>query len=383
MLYTCLTRSYHQLKARRLRQLCLLCCCLLLGSASARAQGTAITINLGAVDGLSLTPDNIFNYQIQSTATIATQVTVHGQVRFRAHPELAFGYTFPYTIRQGTNQLGAAQVHPQWTFTSGAMRDLFLNYKKLPEGTYEYCVSLSTANGSNETGTADYQECLFGKEDDLFLINLIAPEDGAKITEYNPMLSWVVNYPFASELSYKLRLVEIKDGQNTVAAVTRNNPIYAEGNLTQTAQSYPVYAKALQPWQPYGWTVDAYFKGILLGGAQPWKFTIVVDSILNALPQNQSYYEFATHHGENSIYAIGKLKLKYVNAVDSNALSFRISETAAQIKSIKMGAGDNRIDLELTGKSLKHLNGYTLEITDKQGGKYLVPFIYFNPDFLK
>ena len=375
------TTSAPLLKRVRLQQLCLLLSCLLL-TVTAQAQVNAITINLGGVDGLELTPDNIFNYQIQSTAARSTQVTVQGQVRFKAHPELAFSYTFPCTIRPGINQLSAATIHPQWTFTSGAMRDLFLNYKKLPEGTYQYCVSLTIPGGGGETNTTDYQECLYGKEDDLFLINLVTPEDNAKITEYNPMLGWVVNYPFASELSYKLRLVEIKDGQNTVNAVTRNNPIYTESNLQQTSQVYPVYAKQLQPWQPYGWTVDAYFKGILLGGAQPWKFTIVVDSILNALPRTRSYYEFAAHYGENGIYAIGTIKLKYVNNVDSNALSFHITGSSVNLKPVSLLPGDNRIDIDIQNSGLKNLGNYQLEITEKPGKKYIVPFIYFNPDFL-
>src|SRR5690606_35880718 len=74
---------------------------------------------------------------------------------------------------------------------------------------------------------------------------------------------------------------------------------------------YPVYGKPLEKFQPYAWTVDAYYKGILLGGAEPWQFTIIEDSLFTAIPRDPAFVDIKKENGSYNLYAPGKLKLKY------------------------------------------------------------------------
>lgn len=361
---------------------------LLLGSGICKAQGDII-VNLAPVDGIDLTPDNLFNFQIQSGRR--SHALIRGTVQFRKS-DLRISYRFEYDLQPGMNLLSSAMVHPQLEYSSPALRELFEQYQKLPQGIYEYCVSVLPDYNQNETVPGPLvNECVYHKSEDVFLINLIDPENDAKIYEYNPMLSWTVNYPFASALTYRIRVAEIKEGQNIAGAINRNNPVYDERNLMQMSIVYPVYAKPLQKNQPYAWTVDAYYKGLLLGGAEPWKFTIIEDSLLVAVPRDPSYVDIKKEQGSYDLYAPGIIKLKYVlDELKSDSLSLKLldkNEKEIKLKetsSLKAVYGDNRFILNFKEyQPLKHLQPYVLLVTSQTGTTYRLLFKYVNPELIK
>jgi len=360
---------------------------LLLFSPEALSQNN-IFVNMAFLDGIALTPDNLMNYQVQSDRTKTNHVLVTGTIRYR-NSQMGLSYSFEYNLQPGLNNMAVAGIKPVITYSEPALRELFEQYKLLPQGIYEYCVTVKPNFSSGEGTQETYDECIYHKSEDIFLINLIDPENDAEIYEHNPLLSWTVNYPFASELKYRLRVAEIKQGQNNTIAINRNNPVYDERNLMQMSQVYPAYAKPLQLNQPYAWTVDAYYKGILLGGAEAWRFTIVEDELLTAIPSDQSYYDFAEHHGETSIYAIDTIKLKYRSLKSSDTFSLSITDARGDKVKFKTALypiqpGANFIDLNVPENAwLKHLGRYILTVTSKGGNSYIIPFIYVNPLYLK
>lgn len=352
------------------------------------AQGD-IFVNMAMVDGVDLTPDNLFSFQIQSGLKKSSHALIKGNIKFR-NSDLRIAYRFEYDLQPGLNVIRINAVKPQFEYSSQALRELFERYKKLPEGIYEYCISVKPDYNPNEsTPGQSYDECVYHKSQDVFLINLIDPENDAKIYEYNPMLSWTVNYPFAAELKYRIRVAEIKEGQNTTAAISRNNPVYDEKNLMQMSIIYPVYGKPLRKNQPYAWTVDAYYKGLLLGGAEPWKFTIIEDSLLVAVSTNQSYFDFTAQTGNTKVYGIDTLKLKYKSYASTDTLKLELVTEDGKQVSFKTTAyplipGTNYIDLDFPGKAnLKHLKTYVMKVTTGKNAAYSIPFIYVNPLYIK
>jgi hypothetical protein len=359
--------------------------CLLPGRGIAQK---VLTINLGQIDGISITPGNIFNYQIQSSFPTCNAL-IRGQVHYR-NSNLSFSYSFTTVLRPGVNMIASSAIHPQWQFSASALQELFLTYKILPEGTYEYCVTVMpnyrTSAGEPVPETI-FDECLYHRSEDMFLINLIEPENNAKIHEYNPMLSWVANYSFASALSYRIRVADIKQGQNAQNAISRNNPVYDQSNLMQNTVIYPVFAKPLIKDQPYAWTIDAFYKGILLGGSETWKFTIIDDTIYNGVLGNTSYIDITREKGNTTLYAIGDIKLKYdltesrkdslmIKMYDANNASVTLKE-----KAFAAVYGDNRYQIIFKDVyNLKHMAKYSLVITNLEHQKYIVPFRYINPD---
>lgn len=351
----------------------------------------SIFVNMAPVDGIDVTPDNLFSFQVQSSLPQRNHALIRGTIRFR-NSEMRIAYKFEYDLQPGVNIIPAAAIRPQYEYSSQALRELFEQYRKLPQGIYEYCVSVKPDYTSSETTPGPvYEECVYHKSEDIFLINLIDPEDDAHIHEYNPMLSWTVNYPFASELTYRIRVAEIRKGQNTAGAIARNNPVYEEKNLMQMSTIYPVYAKPLEKNQPYAWTVDAYYKGILLGGAEPWKFTIVEDSLLVAVPKDPAFVDIKREEGKYELYAPGILKLKYnLEDLKTDSLSLQLFDKERKEVKLTDGAvlkavyGDNRFVLDFKSRQpLKHLQRYTLQITSQTGSVYRILFQYVNPELIR
>jgi len=345
-------------------------------------------VDLSSVDGMDISPQNILNFRIQYLGTDPSDVVVKGTIRYRSS-DMRVAYSFRTKLQPGLNSFSSESVNPQYQFSSSALRELFQDHGVLPYGTYQYCVSVSVGAGG-DGGQGGSDECLFRKSEDQFMINLIDPEDDAKLYEYNPLLTWVANYSFSSLLTYRIRVVEIKDGQNTASAITRNNPVYQESGLMQNSIVYPVYGKPLQPFQPYAWTVDAYYKGILLGGAEPWKFTIVEDSLLASIPKESSHIDVRREKGSSQLYAVGELKLKYVlEELRSDVLQLKLfdknkNEIKLKDTTLAVVYGDNRYEINFAELyKLKHFSLYVLSITNKQGTTYTLPFKYVNPDFIR
>ncbi len=366
--------------------------CLLLlvaGGSHMSAQTLSVVVDLSMVNGIELTPKNLYNYRIVNNTSEVKAVTVTGTLKYR-NSTLRANYTFTTNLYPGNNQFSEANVmNPTWQFSDNALKELFFNYGKLPQGTYEYCVSIQLKKVVSENPESDpVNDCIYQTVNDIFLINLLEPEDDAKIYEKNPMLSWIVNYPFASALTYKVRVAELKKGQSNVSAITRNNPIFQESNVAPTNIIYPVTARPLQVFQPYVWTVDAYYKGILLGGAETWRFTIIEDSIQVPADADDSYYDFEQHIGETRVTAPGALRLKYnsdrmTDTMDVAVFNSKNEEIDIPDRRIALKNGLNYIDVVFFERArLKHNKDYSFRIR-VNGQEFDIPFVYQNPLYLK
>lgn len=363
---------------------------LCFNGATYNAAAQAVQVDLGAIEGIELRPENAFAFTVINTSNATKNALVKGTLKFKGMP-LQASYTFSTTLQPGTTVFNRERAgNPAWQFSSSALRDLFLTYGKLPQGTYEYCVELSFPGAGGEGAGYPVDACTYQTVEDIFLINLIEPEDNAKLYEHNPMLSWVVNYPFASELTYRVRVAELKSGQNAASAIARNNPVYAERNVLATTTTYPVTARPLQTWQPYAWTVDAYYQGLLLGGAEPWRFTIIEDSALAGIPRETYHIDIRNEKSTSGLYAIGALKIKYM-LDESRQETLRVElfsegELTKPLFSQELSAeyGDNRFEVDLSGtRGIRHLHRYTFQLTTARGEQYTLPVRYVNPDFLK
>lgn len=363
---------------------------LLNAGGAAIAQTGSVTVDMSPLDGLAITPDNMLGFTIQSSLPAATNAEIKALIRYRQTGKW-LRYSLQTRLQPGLNRIDGGSVRPIYTQSDAALKELFVTYKVLPQGTYQYCIEIDplSAAGERVAGSGD-EQCVINKSEDLFLINLVDPENYAKIHERNPVLSWIVNYPFASQLTYRIRVAEVKQGQNNVTAITRNNPIYAESNLPQTTTTYPVYAKPLELFQPYAWTVDAYFKGLLLGGAEPWRFTIVEDSEMTALPRFSPFVDIRMEQDAAFYYAVGSVKLKYVQQdLPKDSLSLMLMTEEGKILDrpravLVAGLGDNRFEVDLKGQvGMKHLKRYRLVVTNALKERFELRFKYVNPDFLQ
>lgn len=343
-------------------------------------------INMAPVDGIELTPDNMFNFSVQQNGNKATNVLIKGNIRFR-NSQMSFSYSFKSTLQPGINSFNSNIVHPQWQFSTTDLQNLFLSQKSLPAGTYEYCISITPTSLNGEVDPTESNECVYHTDNETFLINLIDPEDKAKSHEYYPMFSWMANYSRSNELTYRIRIAEIKKGQNAANAVLRNQPVYSQSGLFSNSIVYPQYGKPLVKNQPYAWAVDAYYKSLLLGGSETWQFIILDDTLAAKLTPDRSYLDIRLEKGSSQLYAVGELKLKYVlEETRTDILSLQLFDGDRQIamvpNTLAAKYGDNRFVVDLREKTvLKHLRDYRLVLTSETGSVYTMLFRYFNPDY--
>lgn len=360
----------------------------------AAAQLSTISVDLSMIDGIELNADNIFNYRIDNRTDNPQPVEVVGRVYFR-RIGLNFTYSYHTTLQPGWNNISRNSIPtPTWIFSDNALRELFLTYNKLPQGTYEYCITVKPRKpGAEQPDVNEPSACAYQTVEDIFLINLVTPENDAKIYEYNPMLGWVVNYPFASELTYKLRVAELKEGQNPQNAITRNNPMYKDDHVMATGTVYPVTARPLQKWQPYVWTVDAYYKGILLGGAEVWKFTIVEDSVFESGNIQNSYIDINIEEGKISYNSSIEIKLKY-NEHDFISQEFIIQfskgdkiDSWSNLDEWKISSGENYFTKNIEKLNFKHNEKFNIRIINKSDSSLIstpsIKFKYINPVYVK
>jgi len=360
---------------------------LCLTGAATAGHAQEPVVEMSALDGVDITPDNIFSFGVQSFAPGAVDVTIRGVLRYR-NSDLKIDYEFTTKLQPGMNLFSRDKVHTSLRYSSGGLRELFEQHRMLPFGTYQYCVSVAPATGENNA--KDASECVFRQSEDQFMITLVEPENKAKIYEYNPVLSWLATYSFSGALTYRIRVAEIKEGQNTASAIARNNPVYEEKNLTGNSIVYPVYAKPLKAFQSYAWTVDAYYKGILLGGAEPWRFIIIEDSLLKEVPHDPGYIELNVEKGNSVFYAVGELKLKYIEKNrKSQTIHFTLTDQNNKAVKLrenewKVSIGDNRITIPFHEViNLKHWKYYKITAETETGQVYTIPFRYVNPLYLK
>lgn len=351
-----------------------------------KSNAQQILIDLSSIDGIDITPENILNIRIHSTFNKTVDVVVKGSIRYR-NSDLSILYNFRTKLFPGVNSIDKNTVFPQYQYSSTALRELFQIHKVLPFGTYKYCVQVNLSSGENTL--TENEECVYRQAEDQFMITLIEPENEAKIYEYNPLFTWVATYSFSTELSYKIRIAEIKEEQNTYNAITRNNPIYQEGNLMHNSMSYPLYAKPLKLNQPYAWTVDAYYKGILLGGAEPWKFTIIEDTLLKSLPVESSYIDVNIENGSNLYFAVGDIKLLYVeNDYLENEIIIKIFRKGKVVKTLawKVQSGQNFKIYDARELGFRHKEDFVVELeflrTRSEQKTKTIRYKYVNQDFI-
>lgn len=366
---------------------------LLLLPGRSAAQAFKLTVDVSSLEGVELTPANAFGYRILNTSGSSPDVRITGTVRFR-NSSLRLSYAFNTRLEPGVNTISAERAGmPQWTASDEALRRLFITYSRLPQGTYEYCVEvLYKGNGHEQAAPEPSEGCVYHTVEDLFAINLVDPEDKALLHERYPAFSWAVNYPFASELTYRIRVAEQKAGQNPANAISRNNPMWQQTDVPATTATYPLAGRPLEVGQPYVWTVDAYYHGLLLGGAENWRFTIVEDSLQEALPDESSYIDINADDGSNRYYAVGQMKLKYAeNDFLQNELKIKIrrgGSTAGKDEIVwPVNRGDNFNTYDLTALNLRHKEEIEIVVEFAQVKSnpvtQVIKFKYVNPTLVK
>lgn len=341
-------------------------------------------VQFGSLVANTVSKQNHLNYTIYSSENRVELFTVEGKISFRGSKAFV-QYRGSIKLNQGSNLVSDNIKNVQYSYSSATVKKLFEQHGKLPNGDFSYCVYIYKPGGESLNAVAE--NCIYSENTDMFILNLVSPDDKAKLKELNPLFNWMVNSSIVSDLTYKLRVVEIKEGQKAANAIMRNRPVYEESGIRSFSQVYPFTAKSLEYFQPYAWTVDAYYRDVHMGSAETWQFVIIDDSLMAGIPKDVPYLDFELEKGGNKVFAVGELKLKYY-LKEHSFETFKIAlfdekNTAVWNSELKCVTGDNWFALDFkTRPKLKHLKRYQLNLKNEFGKEFKVLFQYVNPDFL-
>lgn len=359
--------------------------CISLFSTSLFAQ--SVTIQVVSVNPFQLKYDDLYDIEINNDGASYSNVNISGRLYFSAS-KVSISFTKTMPLPKGKTTLSRQNFTPQLTFSDNNLKTLY-NANIFPNEDFEYCVELAEKATAESNRNILASDCIYDKADNGILLNLIDPDDNAKISDLNPALSWNMSSVLPN-IQYRLRLAELREKQTANQAVLRNPLLVDMSSIGATTQQYPFSAPALQYWTKYGWTVDAYLGNILMASAESWQFAIVDDSIVASIPKDIGYLDIRKDLLLKNLYAVGKLKISYkLDQLKQDNLKCILTDNEKSNIDLKQQAivnvkyGDNFFEFDFKDKiKLKHLHQYRITVTNSEGQSYPVDFLYFNPDFL-
>jgi hypothetical protein len=186
------------------------------------------------------------------------QVTIDLRISRRSGgPPIVSGSTSPQTLLPGpTTVLNNTQFLSLQNVTYDAsIRQQAIRSGRLPEGEYVACVDIRGTGGSMLQQNICSQFFTIVYPDPP---QLLSPANQDSVAPQFPIFTWTpVNVPPAFTVTYRLKIVEVLQGQVPAQALAANTPHYENTNLTLTSLVYPVSGQALTQGKRYAWQIQA------------------------------------------------------------------------------------------------------------------------------
>ncbi len=291
-----------------------------------------------------------------------TQVLVVSSPQFNLSPGMS---PFPASV-YATSRFG---------FSNTALAAIASQTRNFPPGEYSYCFRFLASTGHDVE-----ENCFDANIEPQVPIDLIYPEDKAKICQKRPSLSWKPPVPFPAGMRFRLELTQKKRG-SSVESLLMNAPLVLMDNIPTTSVNYPSYAPDLMEDSTYCWQVVAYQNGVILSKSEIWEFTVQCQDPATPM-SNDSYRELKSLVNGNYYYATGYLKFTYQNNYNYKKLQYEIYETekgSAQLKNlpdIPLVQGLNKIDIDLGDLELEEGKHYMLKVYPFNEPPVVVRFEY-------
>jgi len=232
--------------------------------------------DLWAVDLSSPVSENVYLYG---------EISREGELIFR-------GSTNNFTLPQGTKRIRSRDIkNLRDTWYKSEYEKYLTRIGSAPAGDYNICVYVKDSKTNRELG----RQCIgisvmFAKAP-----RLISPKGDLKAKIKRPIFTWTrpTPVPTAIKISYKVKIVEVYEGQTKEEAIRSNVPVYEQDGIKRTSLQYPIKANALDMDKNYAWQVQAIDEvgrpfGQRQGMSEIWQFNpkdIYKDDVLRvALP---------------------------------------------------------------------------------------------------
>lgn len=351
----------------------------------------SLFLNVVAFSQLSVINVNFNEYNISpsslaqitiSNSSGAGQVRIEGKLTNSANEVLLTTVSEPVTLSNGITVFGPHNLKfSQFNYSAVPQGEYLKSMHRLPSGAFNYCVQVIPMSGIEEMD--EYCQSLDASmTEQLFLVN---PYNEEVINTSTPILIWSHTEPFnllAPGEFFRLKLVEVTEGQEGAEAMVVNTPIYYKNYVEKHQVQYPLDAKQLETGKNYAWQVEKVSNGNIIANTEVWEFTIEE----KAKPSNIMYVELNTKL-DGSIYVPqdDRIYFRYDERYQSTSLKCKIysdrqdeivleTENEQRNSVNAISTGYNSYELDLKPYKLKK-GYYTLKVENEKGELYMIKFV--------
>jgi hypothetical protein len=269
----------------------------------------------------------------------------------------------------------------RFKFSSNLVGAMLKQTTKFPEGEYEYCFELSAIE--DKPGLLDsYENCFQLSLQPLTPLLLVDPSDGEKICNQKPSFLWQSPMPVDFNARYRIIVVEVKDKQSPIEALSLNVPVVNVGELREPRLNYPSLVKELDKSKSYAWQVYYSVNNLLITKSEIWAFKIDCEEEKEG-KTDDSYRELKTEVNGDFYVATKKIKFAVNNAYNDADLIYKITNLKEpgkfieHLPKLKLASGINKYQLNLSEyKAFRSGEQYQLEVQLPNGQKMSLRFTY-------
>ena len=160
-------------------------------------------------------------------------------------------------------------------YANSGYEEIVLRTGTMPEGIYTICITVKDAETHEELGRG----CIIQPIVQISPPELLNPEDESELDEPPPVFVWLPPMPLSGNfsVSYRLKIVELVDGQVPLEAMNANPAWFTEENIPSTSFHLTISAKTFELGKKYAWQVTAINeqtrKKDELGKSEVWSFS--------------------------------------------------------------------------------------------------------------
>ena len=291
--------------------------------------------------------------------------------------------TGPVYLPKGASQLSVKDMGAvQYDYLSSSYSSLSASAGLLPVGRFVVCYNLFESKVKSTQILA--QDCLPIAVEPFSPTQLANPGDKAVVSTPYPVFSWIAPAPvnMFDNLSYKLMVTEVLNGQSPSEALQRNPLLFMQTGIKDVALTYPSSYISLQPGKTYAWQIIAQNDNTYSAATDVWSFSLKNDSFSVVLDR-AAYPHLQRGPAASRFIVQQKMKFSYDNEADDSLLEAKVYTYNGQgnmsiyTKEVVLKRGMNFIDLDLSGiKGLRQGEVYVLEMVNGRKENWDLRFRY-------
>lgn len=246
-----------------------------------KSYSQVVIVNLSQPPPNQWHVEDMWNLTLTNTTSESLKVYLYGTVESQTDglifegTSAGFELTPNYFGRVDPYQLEPVDVG----YANSEYEDIVMRTGTMPEGIYTICVIVKDADTDRELGRG----CIIQPITNISPPELLIPADEAELAEPLPIFSWLPPMPLSGNyfVSYKIKIVELLDGQVPIEAIEANPAWYVEKDIPSTSFQFPISARPFEPGISYAWQVTAFNDNTNyeIGQSDVWEYILTDEPV--------------------------------------------------------------------------------------------------------